>query len=233
MLRYLLIFFLISTRAFSGIQEDAFAPINTNAKYVLMVGSFLTATTLIFKNDLIEKPQEKYSVEKPLGKYSQYGDLAGQLAPNAIYSLGMLGYGYFAEDSLAYERATGMFKATIYACILTTALKYTVREQRPGEGARNSFPSGHTTSAFAFASYVGSEHGYTWGIPAYLIAAVVGFSRINDNAHWVNDVVAGATIGTAYGLGISLLNKKEKEKKISITPKYSKEEQSLHLTYSF
>lgn len=236
MKKYLLNFLalLFSTSALAGIKDDFLSPLESQeAKYTLLTGSLLTATTLIFKKDLIEKPQLEYSVSKPMGKYSKYGDLAGQLVPNAVYSLGMLGYGYFAEDSLAYERASGMFKATLYSSILTTVLKYTVREQRPDKSARNSFPSGHTTTAFAFASYVGAEHGYGWGVPAYLMAAAVGFSRINDNKHWVNDVVMGATIGTAYGLGISFINKKEKENKITITPKYTKEEQSINLSYSF
>jgi membrane-associated phospholipid phosphatase len=81
-------------------------------------------------------------------------------------------------------------------------LKYSVRQERPDSTQRNSFPSGHTTTAFAFAAVVGEEHGWRWGVPAYALATLVGWSRMNDNKHYLHDVLAGATIGTSVGLGV-------------------------------
>lgn len=228
----LIILFASQTQA-ASIKEEFLSPLTTNAKYVVYGGAVATAATLLFKHDTIYRPQVKIAGNQPMGSYSEYGDLLGQLVPNAAYSLGMFAYGHFSDNERANERAWSMIKATTYASIVTTVLKYTVQEERPGDGARNSFPSGHTTTAFAFASYVGAEHGWAWGIPAYLMAAGVGFSRINDNAHWMNDVVAGAAIGTAYGLGISLLNKKEREGKIKITPTLTPTVQSLNVSWDF
>lgn len=45
------------------------------------------------------------------------------------------------------------------------------------------------------------------------MAAFVGFSRINDNAHYLHDVLAGATIGATYGIGVFIAHKNRIEKK--------------------
>ena len=78
---------------------------------------------------------------------------------------------------------------------LSQGVKYTVREPRPFSGTRNSFPSGHTTTAFAGAELVRSEYGWGAGLAAYAMATAVGVMRIYNGRHWLNDVVAGAGFG--------------------------------------
>jgi membrane-associated phospholipid phosphatase len=80
--------------------------------------------------------------------------------------------------------------------IVTQGLKYTVRETRPNGGSL-SFPSGHTSAAFCSASYLDIRYGEAWGVPAYVLAAVTGWSRIESNNHYPWDVAAGAIIGVA------------------------------------
>jgi membrane-associated phospholipid phosphatase len=64
----------------------------------------------------------------------------------------------------------------------------------------NSFPSGHATTAFSVASVV-AMRAPGWIIPtiAYGLATVVAFDRVNDQAHFMGDVVAGAMFATATG----------------------------------
>lgn len=67
-----------------------------------------------------------------------------------------------------------------------------------------SFPSAHTSAAFAFATAAGSE------VPALLaplgaLAAAVGYSRIHNRVHYPGDVLAGAALGTAVGLATGRL----------------------------
>lgn len=72
-----------------------------------------------------------------------------------------------------------------------------------------SFPSGHTTSAFAFAAAVSRETQMWWpqsrwyiGTAVYAGATLVGVSRMYNNVHWASDVLGGAAIGTLLGLKV-------------------------------
>lgn len=82
--------------------------------------------------------------------------------------------------------------------IMVNTLKYTVKELRPDGSSRNSFPSGHTATAFMGAELLRAEFWDTspWiGIAGYLVAGSVGYMRIWHNRHWMTDVLAGAGIG--------------------------------------
>lgn len=115
----------------------------------------------------------------------------------------MIGYGFGTGSSSARDRGYTMARASLYAQAMTTALKLIVREPRPDRSGENdSFPSGHTTNAFSFASVVSAEHGWYWGALAYSYATVVAYGRINDNRHLTHDVVGGAAVGVSYGLGL-------------------------------
>jgi membrane-associated phospholipid phosphatase len=73
-------------------------------------------------------------------------------------------------------------------------------------GARTSFPSGHTTAAFAVASVVAAETRHWWPGASHVVvpllyggAGLVGLARVYDARHWTSDVVLGAAIGIASG----------------------------------
>jgi membrane-associated phospholipid phosphatase len=195
--------------------EEASVPVTTSSKYVLMGGAAVTLTLVLFDDAVVDPFQQKQTRNRTLGDSSRWGDWMGQLIPNALY-MGWMGIAGYNGDPEGYRRAIGMFKATAYSTSVTTLLKYTVREPRPIDHHwKNSFPSGHSTSAFAFSGYLMAEHEYYVGVPALLLSTFIGYSRINDNMHWIQDVTAGATIGWVYGWGISKLQKKQKENESS------------------
>ncbi len=76
----------------------------------------------------------------------------------------------------------------------TEALKYSVNERRPN-GGEHSFPSAHTSIAFAGAGYLHARYGWQVGLPFELFAATVGFARVHTRDHHWYDAVAGAAIG--------------------------------------
>ena len=65
-----------------------------------------------------------------------------------------------------------------------------------------SFPSGHTLHAFVCASVIYTANR-KWGIAAYILAFVMGFSRIYLYVHYPSDVLTGAVLGVAIGYGVS------------------------------
>ena len=81
-----------------------------------------------------------------------------------------------------------------------------------GHGYR-SFPSGHTSQAFALATSVQDELNEHWGvetkwlgIPLYSAAALTGFSRMYHDRHWASDVIMGAAVGTLVARVAQSLN---------------------------
>ena len=79
--------------------------------------------------------------------------------------------------------------------IMVNGIKLTIHEKRPDSSARNSFPSGHTATAFMGAELVRMEYGIGYAIGAYTIASGVAFLRLYNNRHWFNDIITGAGIG--------------------------------------
>lgn len=80
---------------------------------------------------------------------------------------------------------------------LTLILKYSIKKERPDHSDNHSFPSMHTAVSFASAAYIQRRYGWKFGIPAYALAAYVGWGRTYGKKHdWV-DVITGAAIGAA------------------------------------
>jgi len=78
--------------------------------------------------------------------------------------------------------------------VITYGLKYAVDETRPNGGS-DSFPSGHTSISFSSAEFMRKRYGWEYGVPAYLAATFVAYSRVESREHYTHDVIAGAVIG--------------------------------------
>ena len=218
----LILFHALTAEAFGwglkDLGEEISVPLTTDAKDVVIYGTATTLILLAFQDQIVDPVQEEAVRAKPLGTSSQFGNLIGLGYPNLIYIFGQAIGGATGDDK-GYDRSIGMFKATLYASSVTQILKVTVREQRPGnKNERDSFPSGHSTIAFAFGGYILEEHGWQWGVPALLMSIFTGASRINDNRHYLHDVVAGATIGLAYGVGMSKFQIKKEKVSFMLVP---------------
>ena len=90
---------------------------------------------------------------------------------------------------------TKFWKSYLSSLSLTYLLKYSINKERPNGSCCESFPSGHTTSAFSGAMFIQKKYGYKYGIPCLALASFVGYSRVYADMHYWEDVFVGATIG--------------------------------------
>lgn len=123
--------------------------------------------------------------------------------------------GYESRSSWPRMLASGALSTAITATTVNV-LKYSVKRPRPDGSKSNSFPSGHTATAFMTATMLHKEYGWRspwFSIGGYTVATVTGVSRILNNKHWMTDIAAGAAIGIgsvhlAYYLTDLLFKKK-------------------------
>jgi hypothetical protein len=78
-------------------------------------------------------------------------------------------------------------------------IKNTAKEMRPDGSSANSWPSGHTATAFVGATLLHKEYGLTrspwWSVAGYGVATATGVMRVLNNRHWISDVMSGAGLG--------------------------------------
>jgi len=104
---------------------------------------------------------------------------------------------YAAGLTLVFKDGQGTLQLGESAALalgVTFGLQYTIDEKRPN-GEPHSFPSGHTSISFASAEFVRNRYGWKYGLPAYVFATFVAYSRVEANQHYTHDVMAGAAIG--------------------------------------
>ena len=102
--------------------------------------------------------------------------------------------------------------------IMTQSLKWIINKPRPN-GGEHGFPSGHTSAAFTGAAFLERRFGWGVGIPAYVLAGYVGWTRVDANKHDYWDLLGGAIVGVGSAY---LFTKPYEGKKVKITlRKYS------------
>ncbi|TDG36292.1 phosphatase PAP2 family protein [Pedobacter changchengzhani] len=121
-----------------------------------------------------------------------------QFAPAAaVYALnlsGVKGKHNLFDASMLYLTSAAIMGAS------THFIKKGVGRLRPDASGNNSFPSGHTASAFMAAEFLHQEYKDVnpWiGYAGYFVATATGTLRMYNNKHWFSDVVAGAGFGMA------------------------------------
>ena len=99
-----------------------------------------------------------------------------------------------------YQKFTySLARGFIVTNTLTGGIKLVSGRERPDGTSDLSFPSGHTSNSFVWATVVSRHYGWKAGAPAYLLAGYVGASRLKSRKHHLTDVIAGATLGYIVG----------------------------------
>lgn len=142
-----------------------------------------------FNEEIREEVLENIDTKFTIDDFSQFAPAT------AVYGLnfaGIKGKNNLKDRSIILATSYLMVGTSVYA------LKNITKIERPDGSSNNSFPSGHTATAFAGAEFLWQEYkdvSVWYGISGYVIAAGTGAFRIYNNRHWFTDVVMGAGIG--------------------------------------
>ena len=125
-------------------------------------------------------------------KVDDYLKFAPLVSVYALNLAGIKGRHKLVDRSVIYAMSGILSSAIVFK------LKQATHQLRPDGTAYNSFPSGHTSFAFAGAEFMNQEFGWRspwYSVAGYAMATGTALLRVMNNRHWVGDVIAGAGIG--------------------------------------
>lgn len=199
--------------------KSVFIPLALDNAELLTLAAATSLGVVAFKNDqeLMDVIQaNKSNVTQPIAAVGNFlgTGVTGVGIAAGSYFLGM----YYHNNQL---KKAGLFVigASLATSIATGAAKETFRRERPNRGdgpyeffkdGNKSFYSGHTAQAFSVATVFSEIFKDEYPVVPYVaygLAAITGYARMHDQAHWASDDIIGAVAGHLITkLAISAMN---------------------------
>jgi hypothetical protein len=172
------------------------SPLQHENHKALLITAGLTAPSFLLDHDF-----EQYFIDHPHDDFGKIGEKLGGTVAVAAVTIGVFSAGRISRGDNFRATSYDLSQAIIVNAVYTTALKYTVRRERPDGSNNLSFPSGHASNAFAIASVV-ARHYKKLAIPAYAFGTFVAVSRMAAEKHHFSDIVAGSGLGWSIGSSV-------------------------------
>ena len=241
---------LISAQSLAGkLKEDAIifgedfytffsAPVRFDGTDWLYTAGLTAGTLLMFQADQAVNDAVAIKGQKTLnGDFWDVPTVYGLVQYGNIAALGGYTIGLATGDDELRAVSRVLFQSLSYSGLTVMGMRILVGRHRPylGNGPfqfvgytlddnKQSFPSGHTTVAFAISTALAEYYDNNWlRVPLYTFAAMTGYARMRNNMHWFGDVVFGALIGIAGGVHVNMQEDKRRNgdttpSKLSILP---------------
>ena len=119
-----------------------------------------------------------------------------------VEGFGAVGFwagGALVNDLKLQEFGRDAAESLLLATVTVNGLKYTVGRERPDGTNDQSFPSGHTITAFSVAPVVSRYWGEEAGAAAYFLGTITALGRVEGSHHYLSDTIASATLGIIIG----------------------------------
>lgn len=183
------------------------------------------------RTEVAEHIDEKVTIDD----FTQYAPLV------SVYALSAMGV---ESKSSLKKRLIVSSTATLLMALTVNSFKMTASVERPDGTSFNSFPSGHTATAFMGAELMHQEYkdqSIWYSIAGYTVATGTGAFRMYNNRHWLSDVVAGAGVGILsakagywfYPYVSKLFNGKKPNKATTFLPMYDGKQVQIGLLTRF
>lgn len=188
----------------SDIWDDAKSIANVNNAMLLGIGLAASIGMRQGLDDDVRRatarhPERWGTASNVLGRF---GEIQYQLPIlGALYT-----YSVMNQDEELHQFTGTMVSAYTIAGLSTLTVKAIANTDRPSDewnGGMFGFPSFHTSSSFALAAVADEYYGPKAGLPAYAMAGLIAWSRIDERDHDLSDVVFGATLGYVIGKAVA------------------------------
>jgi membrane-associated phospholipid phosphatase len=213
--------------------RDDFTYLFREPDFYLFVGG-MTLTPIIFKSSFDHEPpeiNEAWGPSRGADNFFELGETMGSafIPVTASVLIMTLGSGHTGNGNLK-SFGSDLLRAQFFNGLVTLGSKALVNRTRPS-GGPYSYPSGHTSTAFTTAGVIYNHFGPKLGIPAYIGATYVGLSRLQENMHYLSDIVAGAALGTYIAYKIT--HRKEDSGRFNISPGIVRNSPGVSLSFKF
>ena len=161
----------------------------------LLIGAAVTAAA-IHGDDRVTGFFENTS------RWQGFDDLGRQVGKSQLLgpAIGLSFLASRATENADFQRFTySLAQGFIVTNALTGGVKVITNRERPDQASHTSFPSGHTSNSFMWATVTSQHYGWKVGVSAYALASYVGVSRLKSRKHYLTDVLAGAVVGYIVG----------------------------------
>ena len=187
------------TNLLPNLGEDVRAMPTLENAGILAVGGVLS---LVFKNNHDERLHTWVLEQTSDSSVASVGNVLGDGITQGAAAVAVWAIGRGTGSVRAESTGATLIRAQILNGLFTQGLKLAVDRTRP-DGGSHSFPSGHTSAAFATAAVLHHEFGLGAAVPAYALGGLIGWSRVRSNHHWLSDVAFGAALGLVAGRAAS------------------------------
>ncbi len=220
----------------AGGTEDIFSKRNLP---IVIVGGTLTAAAASIDH-LDRNAKNYFQTRRPLDGVSKYGSQIGEGYVHVGVAAALLGIGELSNDKKLADTGVVTLEALLVNGTATEVLKYAVERRRPNGGDKFSFPSGHSSSTATLAASISAM--YDWdlrlAIPLYSVALFAGASRMQDNEHYLSDVIGGLTLGTLVGSSFAHYHKEKESqtsglRSVSVAPVIDKDIKGALFTFKW
>lgn len=133
------------------------------------------------------------------GNWSAPGRYMGNPALLGGASIGLFALSRKSQDRRFRSLSYALVQGSIMSSAIVQSLKPTLQRLRPSGEDHLSFPSGHASDSFLYATIFAEHFGWKAAVPGYAFASYVAATRLADRKHHLTDVVAGAGIGYVIG----------------------------------